>query len=839
MAETAPLARLLELFEQAIELPPAQWPEFARGRCGGDAELEARLLGLLERDRSMAGDPGANPFQPDAALAEALPGVAVEGLRIGPFRVAERIGDGGMGSVYRAVRVDGQVQQEAALKLVRADRVNPYLMRRFSIERRVLAALDHPGICRFLDAGVLAGERPYVLMELVRGQPLLLHCDSRRLGLRERLILFRKVLAAVAHAHRNLVVHRDIKSSNVLVTAEGQPKLLDFGIAKTLWDATAGETATAERFLTPTTAAPEQLAGKPVTVSADVYALGALLYELLCGVPPFAFDGRSPGEIERMVRDLPPDAMSRRVHDGDTAVAAARGFSAPTELVQALRGDLDLIALTCLRKQAEERYASVEQLDLEIERVLQGRPIQARSNERWYRVRKFVARNRVPVVLSTGFALILAVGVGVIVAQSFAMAEQRNLALLERDRARSAVELLRDAFTAADPARVAGADVTARDILASAKPELEARFETQPELYASLAEVLADVELAIGLDAVSAQTAKRGLEAADRAGMSHEERRKLQLIHARSLIDSPARDEAERLLDQIAIRDGQERADWLLIRGRLRATQGKFVEAIELLLRAAGDASLASVHDADAVSARWLLAHAYSRAGEHARSVATYDGTLAWLERELGPDHPRVAMTRMWRMSALREAGRLDEALAEADRLTIDMPDAFGQDSVPVATMHMSAGLLFARAGDKDAAYRHHLRSYEIFRAKLGADHPNVGRSAYNAAEVLRELDRDLHVAEALYRDALRGADLRLGAQAPTSLRFRSGLASVLKSVGRIDEAFELMLAVAPEAATDERWRRTMTELREAAGCDSTTQDSQSDGCRRSEGFRG
>jgi eukaryotic-like serine/threonine-protein kinase len=812
--DSALLTRLSELFEQAVELPPAQWQAFAEAQCGGDQDLRDRLLSLLERDRRLGSEADANPFEAGDALAGALPRAVVEGQRVGAFRIAERIGDGGMGSVYRAVRVDGQVEQEAALKLVRADRVNPYLLRRFSVERRVLAALDHPGICRFLDAGLLDGERPYVLMELVRGQTLFVHCDSRRLDLRARLALFREVLAAVAHAHRNLVVHRDIKSSNVLVTPEGQPKLVDFGIAKTFWDATAGETATQERFLTPSAAAPEQIEGKPVTVAVDVYALGALLYELLCGRAPFDFEGRSQGDIERLVREVPPPLMSRRAQDGADGAARTRGFAGKAALVTALQGDLDLIAATCLRKQSEERYASVEQIDAEIERFLQGRPIQARGNERWYRLRKFVSRNRMPVALGAGLALSLALGMGGVLVQTVAVREERNIALLERDRARSAVELLSQAFVSADPGRVAGAEVTAREILASARPVLESRFETQPALYASLASVIAEVEISLQLDTAAAETAARGLEAAERAGMAMAERRGLLIVQARALAETAQHELAESALRQVERIDQDEQADVKLLWGRLFAFRDQDEAALVHLRRAVELSGSLGPQSEVAVLSRWRLGYHQSLHGQGEAAVATFDECMAWMRAHgLDPEHPRVVQTRLWRLAALRNAKRLEEAESEAAAVIELISATYGERSGLAGSAHYEMSTVLRRRGEHDRALDHQRRAVDIRREVFGTGEASYGRAAFNLAINLGERTGHEAEAEALFREALAGAIQRVGPRSQLAQRYRAGLARHLLRSGRVGEALDLLLGAEPEPGTLDHWAPALRDL--------------------------
>jgi len=267
--------RQRDWFDRALDVDPGQRAALIEDCRAQDPDIADDVALLLETHARIDRARTAPALGLAAHALDAAGGPAM-GSRAGPYRLEEMIGSGGMGRVFRARRADGLIEQEVAIKLLRRESLNPALLRRFSVERQVLASLDHPGIARLLDAAMLEDGTPYVVMELVRGAPLLAWCDARRLSIDERLRLFLRVLDAVAHAHRSLVVHRDLKSSNILVDAQSQPKLLDFGIAKPIsagpWDATA----TAERFFTPSSAAPEQIRADPVTVGVDIYALGNL-----------------------------------------------------------------------------------------------------------------------------------------------------------------------------------------------------------------------------------------------------------------------------------------------------------------------------------------------------------------------------------------------------------------------------------------------------------------------------------------------------------------------------------------------------------------------------------
>jgi eukaryotic-like serine/threonine-protein kinase len=385
--------RLQSLFSAALDLPEYQRDAYLENECAGDVSLLLELRALLEMDKKLALKP-IRPIAPGLSqlLSTTVPAESMTGLRVGAFELREELGRGGMGSVYRAERVDGSVIKQAAIKFVRRELLDTNTLRRFQIERQTLASLDHPNIAHLLDAGELADGTPCFVMEYVAGVPITDYSAQAKLGVRERVELFRLVCAAVMQAHRSLVVHRDLKPGNILVNADGVPKLLDFGIAKPLNEdfniAVDEQTGTAHRYFSPSYSAPEQLLGGPIGVGCDVYALGLLLYELLAETRPFDFAGLSSGQIERLVTTVPPTAPS----------AAAAEIKTASLLQRQLRGDLDGIVLRCLRKAPNERYASVEQLDADLDNYLEGRPVLARGGHRWYRVQKFVVRNRFAVL---------------------------------------------------------------------------------------------------------------------------------------------------------------------------------------------------------------------------------------------------------------------------------------------------------------------------------------------------------------------------------------------------------------------------------------------------------
>ena len=383
------------------------------------------------------------------------------GQRVGPYRLIREIGRGGMGTVYLAVRSDDVFQKRVAIKILDRGTHSASIVGRFRTERQILASLEHPNIAGLLDGGTTPDGSPYFAMEYVEGQPISDFCESRPLDTTGRLQLFRKVCGAVQYAHQNLIIHRDIKPANVLVTADGTPKLLDFGIAKLLNPELGAHalapTMIGAQLMTPEYASPEQVRGEPVTTATDVYSLGVLLYELLTGQPPYRLNSRAPAEVARVVCEAVPVRPSTVVTTiryvpaaGDAVTQADRGASpgglristgpraaVDTErLRRRLAGDLDTIVLKALSKEPSRRYASVDQFSEDIHRHLRGLPVIARKDTLGYRASKFVHRNRAAVVAGV---LTFAALVGGIVATTW----QARVARGERARAEQRFDEIR------------------------------------------------------------------------------------------------------------------------------------------------------------------------------------------------------------------------------------------------------------------------------------------------------------------------------------------------------------------------------------------------------------
>jgi non-specific serine/threonine protein kinase/serine/threonine-protein kinase len=437
-----------------LNLAPEQRPAYLEQVSAADPELRRELESLIA-SHEQAGTDFLNVPPPQAADPSAPDDLDQDhrdpmiGRRLGTYEIVEQIGAGGMGEVYRAIRADDQYRKQVAIKLVRAGQNSDFVIRRFKNERQILATLDHPNIARLLDGGTTEEGIPYFVMELIEGQPITEYCDSRNLPIAERLKLFAAVCSAVQYAHQRLIVHRDIKPGNILVTHEGTPKLLDFGIAKIVdtESETGPATLTIFRVLTPGYASPEQVKGEPITTASDVYSLGVVLYELLTGQHPYSAPGYTPHQIARAVSDVNPEKPStvvRRTESSPSAGGQPPARSATTialdessadKLSKRLSGDLDNIVLMALRKEPERRYASVDKFAEDLRRHLANLPVFARKDTARYRISKFVARHKAGVAATATAIIILIVGIVITLREAQIAREQASIARSQRARA--------------------------------------------------------------------------------------------------------------------------------------------------------------------------------------------------------------------------------------------------------------------------------------------------------------------------------------------------------------------------------------------------------------------
>jgi len=723
----------------------------------GDAELRREALAML------AADEHADAFLEPPGPAQLWP----EDLgQDRGYRVLAEIGRGGSSVVFLAERTDGDFTRRVALKLLPHVPASPDAARRFRRERRILAGLVHPHIARLLDDGSTKDGAPYLVMELIAGEPLLVH--GRRLDLPDRLRLFLAICDAVAYAHRQLVVHRDLKPANILVTTDGQPKLLDFGISKLLAD-DPDEALTQEgrQPLTLRYASPEQLRGEAVTTSTDIYSLGVILYELLSDHSPY--DLPSDARAERVIlqtKPVPPSVRLAASAAGDfTRLAAARR----------LRGDLDAICLRALAKQSVERYPSVEQLAADVRRYLAGLPVEARQAQRFYRAVRLARRHWLALATVAAF-------LGLVVAFAVVQRAQLRATTAQRDRAERLADLLVDLFKASDPTESAGHAPELKTLLARGADRVRRDESLDRETRAALLESVGRVYLNIG-DLTAARTHLEQALALRRA-LSPRSANVAELLNELAVVDNNAGDvaAAEPLVrEAIAIRrehgerdtpkmanlynslailmdkkgrydeaDAAFREAIAIRRRRLPSDEQDYANALKnrsvaLMKRRQFPAAEAGLREAlaimrrlhpqghrDLVRALGSLAMLKREQHQFAESEQLYGAAIESGRRLLGPRHPEVTLllnnyaTLLWVRGRFADAETaLREALA-SDRVAL--PAGHQQIDAEAANL----GRVLSDVG-RDAEARTLLsEALDRRRKRLGPDHPDVARVEAN-----------------------------------------------------------------------------------------------------------
>ncbi|HEY7481340.1 MAG TPA: serine/threonine-protein kinase [Gemmatimonadales bacterium] len=796
--------RLALIFDDALELAPDARAAYLDHACAGDAGLRADIDALLAADADSGGLPeAAEAYFPSliAAAADSVESVPEElstGTMIGPYRVVRELARGGMGVVYLAERAQGEFEQRVALKLIRGGLSSDEVQRRFLAERQILARLDHPNIAKLLDGGIATEGRPWFAMELVDGAPLLAWCDQRRLGVVDRLQIFEAVCEAVRYAHQNLVVHRDLKPNNILVSTDGRVKLLDFGIAKALEDGQAGgltggqeapRTRTELRILTPEYAAPEQVRGEPVTTATDVYALGAVLYELLTGQRVHRFDRHTPAEVERVVCEKdpePPSAAATR----DVSASAARSTE-PHRLRRLLRGDLDTIVLTTLQKEPARRYPSAEMLLDDLRRYRSGLPIKARPESRIYRLGKFVRRHGVGVAAGAALLLALLAGIGGTLWQARAAAREAVRAVAVKD-------FLVGLFQESDPAQARGRDITADELLARGIRRLDSALIRDPAVQSELLGELGKIHRELGLFPRADSLLERSVRL---AGAAHGERsgpyaarlsdwatvlrRTGDLARAESLgrraltLSRAVHGEDDLRVAQSAM----ELASTLAARGEVEPAESLYRAALAIGVRLYGPHHLEVAPDLENLGA--LLGEGK---GDYAGADSAYRAALAIFERHLDPDHPKVLNVQGNIAANLGNQGRL----AAAETLAGDVARRYrrihpqGHPDLAWA-LHLQADAV-AGQGRLAEAESLETAALALRRRYFGDDHSETMYSVNNLA-IIRYRAGRLAPAESAFREAHGLFRKALGADHPITTTALNNLGAVLSEEGKYSEA--------------------------------------------------
>jgi serine/threonine protein kinase/tetratricopeptide (TPR) repeat protein len=732
------------IFAAALgKAPGAERQAFLDEACGGDEALRRRVELLLESD---ARSVGILERGPGILAAQHGPATEEPGDCVGPYRLVELIGEGGMGSVYRAEQSE-PVRRRVALKVIKPGMDSRQVLARFEAERQALALMDHPGIARVLDAGTTAGGRPYFVMELVQGVPITTYSDQNLLTPQDRLTLFIAVCRAIQHAHQKGIIHRDVKPSNVLVTqVDGQPvpKVIDFGIAKAVDQRLTERTVFTEIGAiigTPEYMSPEQagLSGRDVDTRSDVFSLGVLLYELLTGTTPLerehlrraAFD-----EILRRIREEEPPAPSTRLGTTEElpSIAACRRTE-PDRLTKLVRGDLDWIVMKALEKDPTRRYATADALAQDVQRHLDGDPVEAGPPSATYRLKKFARRNRAALATATAFILLLVAATAISSWQAVRATRaegqaKTNLAEAQKQeagakksaaQAKAIADFFRDkVISAARPPGQDGGlgrDVKLRDALNRAEASIAGRFPDEPEVEATIRDALGQSYIYLGEPEAALRQYERALEL-------------------------------------------------------LRISRGP--EAPPTIVAISG------------------VAEAHYNAGRLDKAITGFEEALRLMDQVNGPDHLHTLIVRNNLAAMYEKANRVDEAIALHEQVFATMKAKSGLDNEQALVSLSNLANAYRTAGRIADAIQRHEEVVRRMEATLVPGHPSLPNAMVNLAMDYSEAERyddALH----LLRNALPRQEASLGADHPRTLKTKSNLALVYRDSGRPGEAIPIL----------------------------------------------
>lgn len=724
--------KIRAIYLEAIDLDAAEREAFVRGQCGDDRPLADEVIALLEvPTRSVDTIDGIV----HDATADATPELVGE-RRVGPYRLLEIIGQGGMGQVYLAERADQQFEQQVAIKMANWVGATDELLQRFRQERQILAHLEHPNIARLLDGGQTDDGQPYLAMEYVEGESILDYGQSTQHSIHDRLQLFLKICGAVQYAHSKLVIHRDIKPSNVLVTVDGIPKLLDFGIAKLL-DSGVDVTRADARMLTPEYASPEQLTGAPVTTATDIYGLGMLLYQLLSGSLPFDLSSSASPQIRELICNTEPEIPSAMARQSGNSHRAA-----------GLRGELDNIVMMALRKDPLRRYATVKDFADDVRNFLANKPVVARGDGWAYRSRKFLQRNRVA-VLATG--LIVSLTAAQTVFYTSELAAERDNALAERQVAESTTEFLVDLFNVSNPGESLGETITAREVLDQGAVRIRNELKDDDAIRARMLQTIGRVYERLGLydparelmqEAVELN--RRTLDTADRTYIDGLD--ELAWLHYRQENWQAAFNTASESLElQRAAAGGDDAsmARTLNHLGTITYYLDDYDASLGFYERALAALDTPDMRDSDLRGT--TLNHmgiVYATLARFDEAEAAYTESLDIRLRVLGQQHPDTATAYANLGAFYNNTGEFDKAMEFATKgLEIDRATK-GDEHVDVAFDLNLLGSTAIKSGDAEAALRYVQEAVEIWRTAAGPTHSRYARALDTLASIYLKLER-------------------------------------------------------------------------------------------------
>ncbi len=795
--------KVKNIFNKACELPPDDRQSFIKNVCQGDAELESEVNELIKADSESStlfdGIPDGSTF----FSVDESPYLSISD-HIGPYKIISELGRGGMGVVYLAERADKQFKKRLAIKLVKRGMDTDEILTRFRHERQILASLEHPNIARLYDGGATDDGRPYLVMEFVEGESITTYCENRKLTIEQRLRLFATVCKGVQYAHQNLIVHRDLKPSNVMVTKDGDIRLLDFGIAKLLQDTDDDDRAYTKpwaRRVTPQYASPEQLKGERITTASDVYSLGIILYELLTGTHPYKNDeGENTFGLPDTSKWIESPASRILKFKSDEAFKARQ--TTHKNLYRYIKNEIETIILTALHPDIQQRYQSAEQLLRDIERFFSGHPISARPATRVYRMKKFVSRNKAATVSAiTIFILTLLFAVFTWM-QGEQIAQERDRAQIERDKAQEVAEFLENLLSTANPAfGTERADtMRMREFVTKSTETIRQELVNQPVRKAQMLNVLGKVHQSLGMLEQSHNLLEESLNLRiDLFGEQHHEvaesQNDLGVVLGKMGDFETAESMIRQALEKRTSIFGEIHDDVsssITDLANIVHTRGDFNEAETLYRKAlAVNTELYGHSHRKVAIATSNLATILHRKGNHREAEELHRQALAMYEELFGGEHPLIASSFNNLGLVLADLGSLDEAEALLHRALTLRQTIYGEAHPEALTSLNNLATIVADKGDYETAKEYYELSLTL-RKKVYGEHSMELSVAYNNyADILNKMG-DTEEAIVYNRDALGIIDANVGSQHPAYGIVSGNLASKLRQQGAVNEAQEI-----------------------------------------------
>lgn len=774
--------QIQSILDDVFELPTEQRLARLQQACEDEPDLYQEVATLLKAEA----DAPAFLERPALELARSLLSTATSSHRaqipdytdrcIGPYRLRDEIGRGGMGVVYRADRTEGDFDQQVAIKLLWNGQDREMRLDRFQREQQLLASLNHPNIAQLYDGGLTKEGQPFIVMEHVQGEPINAYCDRHRLTIDARLKLTLQVVDALHYAHRNLVIHRDIKPSNILVSEDGQVKLLDFGIAKLLGDQTEPEcpaaidlTHTGEQLMTPGFAAPEQLLGQNVTVATDVFQLGLVLYELLTGRHAFRERAGSFYELARNICEQTPTRPSVIVNQqGDSndncsrsngtkqpveKLSEARGVQ-PAQWRKKLNGDLDAIVLKALRNEPEMRYASMEALRADIQAYFEARPVEAREESVRYRLSKFVRRNTWAVMAGFSIGALVIAYAATVTVQASRIQSALNQSRVEAHKAQQVSDFVIDIFKVSDP-NISGIEtVTARELLEKGRQRAHKELSGVPEIQAQMLYVLGEIYFSLG---------------------SYEE--------SASLLEG-----ALRIYRELLPKQDPVLADTLIRLGMAYEITERYKKARTLFEEALSIYDSRGIENAEKGEALNTMGSVLKKLGDYEQARIYFEQAINLLRRVTDGKHYELAV-------ALNNLAALQSQEAEFVAAERNMREAVTLQENILGSEHSYFSLtlnnlaaILTQTENYEEAEPLHRRALSLQENSLGRNHPFVAYTLWTLGTLMQKKG-NLEQAEDYFRRAISIHDSAHGRQSVAVASGLSRLGVVLQDQGRYEEA--------------------------------------------------